>query len=182
MFDFIFKQLNTNITNTLEALQQDLSKISLGQAKSDIFELLKIDCYGSLTPLPHIALISLINSSKLTIEPYDKSMVNAIEKAIKETNLDFNIQSSKTNISVFFPQLTLERRDKFIKLAKQYGEDAKISLRNHRRTILDEIKNIKVGDTEKELMNKKAETIIKNSVGDIEELTKNKVKKLQELK
>jgi ribosome recycling factor len=180
--DLVFMDMEDSISNTLNALKQDLGKINIGRAQSDIFDLIKVDYYGAMTALPHMSVISVLDHNKVSIEPYDKSLLKIVEKAIRESNLDVNPQINGNMVNVFFPQMTLERRDKLIKLAKQYGEKAKISIRNHRHTALDNIAELKLGKDIENTHNKEIEGAIKEAVDNIEELVDSKHKKLQELK
>jgi ribosome recycling factor len=178
----VFFILGEDIENTLTALRQDLSKISIGRAQVDVFDLIKADYYGAMTALPHMSIISVLSSNKVTIEPYDKSSLKIIEKALRNSGLDINPQITGNVINVFFPQMTLERRDKLIKLAKQHGEKAKISLRNHRRNAIDSIEKLKLGQDITNSNIKQIEAIVKEAVSSIEDAVDSRNKKLQEMK
>jgi len=180
--EYILLSLEEDIGNTLFALKQDLSKINVGRAQSDIFDLIKVDYYGVMTALPHMSVISVLDYNKVSIEPYEKSSLKIIEKAICEAGLELNPQINGNIINIYFPQMTLDKRDKLIKLAKQYGEKAKVSLRNHRRNALDNVKAVKLGEDIITANSRKVEDIVKNAVNSIEELVNLKNKKLMELR
>jgi ribosome recycling factor len=175
-------ELELGIENTLTALKQDLSKINIGRAQSDIFDLIKIDYYGAQTALQHISVISVIDYNKITIEPYEKPYLKVIEKAIRESGLDINPQINGSLINIYFPQMTLERRDKLIKLAKEYGEKAKVAIRNHRRNAIKSVESLKLGKDLMDLEIKRAELLITKTVSSIEELVGTKNKNLRDLK
>jgi len=180
--EFVFLELEESLGNTLNALRQDLSKIGTGRAQADIFDLIKVEYYGAMTALPHMSVISVRDSNKVSIEPHDKSSLKTIEKALCNSGLDINPQINGNLINVFFPQMTLERRDKLIKLAKQFGEKAKVSLRNHRRNAIDGIEGLKLGEDIASANLKKIEGSVKEAVGSIEGLVDSRNKKLQEMR
>ena len=177
----IFDILNDSLNNSLIALEHDLSKINLGRAQSDIFDLLKVNYYGSPTPLNHIAIISVISYNQVNIQPYDKSSLKEIEKTIRNSNLNLNPQINGDIIYVNFPQLTLERRDQMIKLVKSYGEKAKVSVRDHRREALREAAAAKISQNELVIVNKQIEATVKDVVSEIEDMTHDKVQELNRL-
>jgi ribosome recycling factor len=176
--DLFFLQLQENIQNTLNALKQDLSKINIGRAQSDIFDLVMVDYYGSKTLLPHMSVISVLDFNKVCIEPYEKSALKAIEKAIRESGLDVNPQIQGNVINIYFPQMTLERRDKLIKLCKAHGEKAKVAIRNHRHVGIDGIKGFNLGTDITNIEIRNIEIFIKKIVNEIEDLVDAKNKKL----
>lgn len=180
--DLVFLDLEESIENTLSALRQDLSKISVGRSQTDIFDLIKVDYYGAVTPLPHMSIISVLDHNKVSIEPYDKSSLKIVEKALRESGLDIQSQINGNVINIFFPQMTLERRDKLIKLAKQFGEKAKISLRGHRRGAIDSMEGKKLGQDIVANNIRNIETTVKKAVSSIEELVDSRSKKLQEMR
>lgn len=180
--DLIFLDLEELLDNTLSALRQDLSKINIGRAQSDIFDLFKVEYHGAMVPLPHMAVISVLGQNKVVIEPYEKAYVKNVEKVIRNSELDLNPQVQGNVINVFFPQMTLEKRDKLIKLSKQYGEKSKVAIRNHRRTALDMLAHLALGRDVANLNIKEIERQIKKAVELTEELVALKNKNLQELK
>lgn len=180
--ELIFLELEDSVSNTLTALKQDLSKINVGRAQSDIFDLIKVDYYGTMTALPHMSVISVLDYNKVSIEPYEKSSLKNVEKALRDSGLDINPQIQGNVVNVYFPQMTLERRDKLIKLAKQYGERAKVAIRNHRRSAIEDIEFLKIGKDIVSANLKKVELFIKNAVEEIENLVAIKNKKLFDMK
>lgn len=144
--------------------------------------LIKVDYYGTATALPHMSVISIVDYNKVSIQPYEKFSLKNIEKSLRESGLDLNPQIQGDVINVYFPQMTLEKRDKLIKLVKQYGEKAKVSIRNHRHTAIDGIKSLNLGQDIANSNIKEIELTVKKAVEDTEELVLIKNKKLFEMK
>lgn len=175
------ENLVSSIENTLDSLKGDLSKINVGRAQSDIFDLIKIDYYGSMTALNHISIISAVDYNKVIIEPYEKDFLRPIEKVLRNSSLNINPQIDGNVIRVCFPQFTLERRDELIKLVKAHGEKAKVALREHRRAALKDIgtllsKNDITSET------KKAEAFVTKGVNFIESIVEAKNKNLTNMR
>ena len=126
-------------------LDRDLLKLRTGKASPDLVGDIKVDYYGSPTPMNQVANISKGDARSLVIQPWEKSMLAAIEKAIFESNIGITPMNDGESVRINIPPLTEERRKDLAKQAKAYGEDAKISIRNARRdannTIVREEKN-----------------------------------------
>ena len=133
---------NQRMQKSIESLESQLKKMRTGRANPSLLEHLKIDSYGSLVPLSQVANISVEDSRTLMVTPWDKSMVQPIEKAIMLADLGLNPASAGTVIRVPMPSLTEERRKDMIKLVKNEGENAKIALRNIRRDALGDSKDL----------------------------------------
>ena len=133
---------NKRMLKSIESLESQLKKMRTGRANPSLLEHLKIDSYGSLVPLSQVANISVEDSRTLMVTPWDKSMVQPIEKAIMLADLGLNPASAGTVIRVPMPSLTEERRKDMIKLVKNEGENAKIALRNIRRDALGDSKDL----------------------------------------
>lgn len=177
----ILNQLNESIEDTLLALKNDLSKINLGRAQSDVFDLIKANYYGSMTSLVHMSIITVIDHNRVSIQPYDKQSIKEIEKAIRNSNLNLNPQISNGIINVCFPALTLARRDEMIKLVKAYAEKSKISIRDHRRIAIKTEESLEISKDEINAVIKKIETIVINSIKKIDEYVDSKTKILNNL-
>jgi ribosome recycling factor len=131
---------NEQMDDSVEHLNYELTKIRAGKATPDMVNGLKVDYYGSPTPLPQVANIATTDSRTISIQPWEKSMLGAIEKSIFEANLGFTPMNNGEIILITVPPLTTERRAGLVKSAKALGEDAKISLRTVRQKLMDSIK------------------------------------------
>ncbi len=130
----------------LDHLQRELVKIRTGKASSSMLNGVLVDYYGSKTPLHQVANVSTTDARTINIQPWEKSMLSVIEKAIFEANLGITPMNDGENIRLNIPPLTEERRKDLVKQAKALGEDAKVSLRNARHKLMDFIKKqVKAG-------------------------------------
>lgn len=127
------KTAEQKMQKSLDALKNDLAKIRTGRAHSGLLDHVMVDYYGSQVPVPQVANVTLIDARTLGVAPYEKKMVGAIEKAIRDSDLGLNPASQGELIRVPMPALTEERRRDLAKIVKGEGEDAKISIRNVRR-------------------------------------------------
>ncbi len=133
----VLDELQTGTEKTLEALRRDLSKVRTGRAHPSILDRVRVDYYGTLTPLSQMANIGMPDASLLTVKPWEKSQVQAIDKAIRDSDLGLNPQIDGPIIRIPIPPLTEERRKEMVKLTKRTGEEAKIGIRQHRRDAMD---------------------------------------------
>lgn len=159
---------------SIEAFRHEISKIRTGKATTALLDGIKVDYYGTLTPLSQVGNVSVLDVHTLSITPWDKSQVNAIEKAILASNLGFNPANDGTNIRVPIPPLNEERRREYVKLVKKFGEDAKIAIRNIRRDANDNLKKL---EKDKEL----SEDLRHDAENEVQELTNEHTKKIDEL-
>jgi ribosome recycling factor len=140
MIDELCAKARSKMEDTLHSLERDLTSISTGRANPELLNTIRVDSYGSSMPLTQVASISVPDSTTLSIQAWDKDSVKPIEKAIIDANLGFNPMCDGQLIRINVPKLSEERRLEMSKLAKKYGEDKKIAIRNGRRDILDELK------------------------------------------
>lgn len=140
MLNAIISDAEKGMQKSIEALKNALAKIRSGRAHPSLLDQVKIDYYGSETPLAQAASVSVEDSRTLAITPWDKSMVPVIEKAIMTSDLGLNPASDGTLIRVPMPPLTEETRKKLLKVAKSAAEEAKVSLRNVRREANTKVK------------------------------------------
>jgi ribosome recycling factor len=140
MINNISNNTRTRMEDTMASLKRDMDSISTGRANPALLEIIKVEIYGSIMPINQLANISVIDASTLAVQVWDRESVKAVEKAITNANLGFNPQTEGSNIRISIPKLSEERRKELVKLAKKYGEDKKVAIRNIRRDILDEFK------------------------------------------
>jgi len=140
MFDQLVQKTRQKMTDTMTSLTRDMDSISTGRATPNLMDTIKAEVYGSPMPLDQIASVSIPESSTVAIQVWDKTNVKAVEKAIMNSNLGFNPMVDGQLIRIAIPKLSEERRVELSKLAKKYGEDKKIALRNVRRDMIDEFK------------------------------------------
>ena len=155
-----YSEIKEKMEKTIESLVQRLSEVRAGRANPAILNKVKIDYYGTPTPINQVAGISVPEARMIVIQPWDISILKEIEKAILASEIGINPNNDGKVIRLVFPELTEERRKELVKEIKKYAEDAKVSIRNARRDGIDKAKSMqKDGDiTEDEL--KAAETEI----------------------
>jgi ribosome recycling factor len=124
----------------LEVLRHELASIRTGKATTGLLDGVKVDYYGKLSPLSQIANVSVLDVHTLAIQPWDKSMVEPIQKAIQTTSLGLNPIKDGERIRVPIPPLNEERRRELVKLTKKFGEESKVAIRNIRRDTIEHLK------------------------------------------
>lgn len=142
MLDDIKKDAIERMQKCVTSFQGELKKLRTGRAHPSLIDSLKVDYYGSDVPLKQIAGISIEDARTLTITPYEKTMVQAIEKAIYKSDLGLTPNTAGTVIRVPLPPLTEERRRDLIKVIKGEAEGARVSVRNVRRDVLADVKEL----------------------------------------
>jgi ribosome recycling factor len=142
MIDDWLNDAEERMDKSIEALHKELAGIRTGRATPALVDRLHVDYYGSPTPLQSLANITAPEARLLVIQPYDRSAMSAIEKAIQKSELGLNPSNDGTLIRIPIPQLTEERRKEFVKVVKQKAEQARVSIRNIRRDEVEHIRKI----------------------------------------
>ena len=171
--DIILEEAELAMNKCVSYLSVELSKIRAGRANPSMLDTVKVDYYGSPTPLAQIGNVSTLDSRTLTIQPWEKPMLDEITKAVINANLGLNPQNNGEVIIISVPVLTEQRRKDLVKTAKSEGENAKVSIRSQRKDANDMIKSLK----EEGL----SEDEVKNSEESIQKLTDTFTKKVDEL-
>jgi ribosome recycling factor len=127
------KSAEQKMQKTIETLKADLGKVRTGRAHTGLLDHVMVDYYGTPTPVPRVGTVSLLDARTLGVAPYEKKMANAIEKAIRDSDLGLNPATVGDVVRVPMPALTEERRRELIKVVKHEGENAKVAVRNVRR-------------------------------------------------
>lgn len=176
----IIKDTKSRMQKSIDNLSRELANISAGRANSNLLNGVTVDYYGAPTPVQQLASINVPEARLLVISPYDKTSVADIEKAIIAANLEVNPTSDGEVIRISVPALTEERRKELVKEVKKIGEDAKVSIRNIRRDINDQLKkDEKSGDITEDDLRSQTDDVQKatdNSIKDIDQLVADKEK------
>jgi ribosome recycling factor len=146
MSELIKKQVNdakANMDKAIEHADSELNKIRAGKANPSLLDDVKVDYYGTPTPLSQIGSVNTPDARTIVVQPWEKSLLGAIEKAIKEANLGLNPQNDGVIIRINVPPLTEERRRDLVKKAKGEAENGKIAIRNIRKDANEKIKKLK---------------------------------------
>lgn len=133
MSDKMLTEMKERMEKSIRVLEGELVKMRTGRANPAILEDVKVDYYGTHTPLKHLANITAPEPDLLVVRPYDRTQIRAMEKGILEANLGLNPQISEDLIRLKIPKLSEERRKELVKLIKERGEEAKVAIRNIRR-------------------------------------------------
>jgi len=160
----IKKDARERMDKSIEALRSEIVKIRTGKATTALLDGIKVDYYGNMTPLNQVGNLSVLDAHTLSITPWDKNMVQAIDKSIMGANIGLNPVSDGTNIRIPIPPLNEERRKELVKLVKSFGEETKIAIRNIRRDANDHLKRI---EREKKI----SEDQLKDAEDDIQKYT-----------
>ncbi|AUW62282.1 MULTISPECIES: ribosome recycling factor [Staphylococcus] len=170
----IIQDTKSRMKKSIENLSRELANISAGRANSNLLNGVNVDYYGAPTPVQQLASINVPEARLLVISPYDKSSVADIEKAIIAANLGVNPTSDGEVIRITVPALTEERRKELVKNVKKIGEDSKVSIRNIRRDINDQLKkDEKNGDI--------TEDDLRSQTEDVQKVTDNSIKEIDNL-
>ncbi len=138
----IKKNAEDRMEKAIASLQRDFTSIRAGRANPSLFDRIQVEYYGAPTPLNQVAGITTPDSRTLMIQPWDKSILGLIEKAILKSDLGLTPANDGNIIRITVPMLTEERRAELVKMTKKFGEDAKVAVRNIRRDANDEIKKL----------------------------------------
>ena len=140
--EFILEETRDNMKKALDHLETELIKIRAGKANPQMLEGLTVDYYGSPTVLNQVSNVSVMDARTLTIQPWEKNMLQPIERAIINANLGVTPQNDGNIIRLFMPPLTEERRREFVKRAGGEGEQSRVAIRNIRRDAIEQIKKL----------------------------------------
>ena len=138
----IQKQTEYKMNRTVETLREDFIKIRTGRASTGLLDHVMVDYYGTMTPINQVAQVGVADARTLTVQPWEKTMVAPIEKAIRSSDLGLNPATSGMLIRVPLPPLTEERRRELTKVVRHLGEEAKVAVRNLRRDANEQIKKL----------------------------------------
>ncbi len=185
MIEDIIKETNQRMGKTIEALHNELKGVRTGRANTSLLDGIMVDYYGSSSALNQVANVAVQDSRTLTVTPWEKTMIEPIEKAIMSSNLGLNPVSAGMVIRIPLPPLTEERRKDLVKLVGQIAENSKIALRNIRRDGNTHLKNLHNDKdiTEDDLhgSEKRVQDIIDNFVKQVDDIISDKEKELMEI-
>lgn len=170
----IVAEAKDKMDKSLEALRSELAKVRTGKATTALLDTIKIDYYGTISPLKQVANVTVLDVHTLSVTPWDKTMLQNIDKAIKEANLGLNPMNDGTNLKIPIPPLTQERRKELVKLVKKFGEECKIAIRNVRRDANEHLKR-------KQKDEKLSEDELKNAENRVQTLTNDHTKLIDDI-
>jgi len=173
------------MVKALESFKRDLGKVRTGRASLSLLDDLRIDYYGTPTPLNQIGALAVPEPRMITIQPWEKNLISEIEKAILKSDLGLNPSSDGQIIRLNFPPLTEERRKEMVKMVKRMGEDAKVMVRNTRREANDALKKLEkdkeISEDELKRGEKEVQDVTDDYVARIDKVLAEKEKDLMEI-
>ena len=162
--DTLFLDIEERMEKALSALEKDFTKLRTGRASTGLVENIRVDYYGTPTPIQQLASVAVPDSRTVTIQPWDKNAFALVEKSILKSDLGLTPMNDGKVIRISIPPLTEERRKDLSKLAKKYTEDAKVAIRNIRRDANEQLKKMEKDKT-------LTEDDLKKSMDEIQKLT-----------
>ncbi|WP_457607423.1 ribosome recycling factor [Nitratifractor sp.] len=173
MLEEIYEETKDHMEKSLEALKRDFATLRTGKVTTQIVDNIKVDYYGTPTPLNQVGSVVVQDATTIAINPWEKSLLPAIEKAIQEANIGVNPNNDGDFIKLFFPPMTVEQRQEIVKQAKAMAEKAKVAIRNVRKESNNKIKRL---EHDKEI----SEDEMKRALDRIQKLTDEFIAKVDE--
>lgn len=136
------KTAEQKMKKTIESLKSDLAKVRTGRAHTGLLDHITVDYYGTPTPVPQVANVTLLDGRTIGVTPWDKKMIGTVEKAIRDSDLGLNPATSGDTVRVPMPPLTEERRKELIKVVRHEAENARVAVRNVRRDGIHQLKDL----------------------------------------
>ncbi|AEB43450.1 MULTISPECIES: ribosome recycling factor [Micromonospora] len=185
MIDDTLLEAEEKMERAVEHAKEEFGAIRTGRATPAMFSKIIIDYYGSPTPLTQMASVAIPEPRMAIIKPYDNSQINAMEKAIRDSDLGVNPNNEGNQLRILLPQMTEERRRDMIKVARHKGEEAKVAIRNIRRKGKEEldrlVKDGEVGEDDGRRAEKELDDLTQRYVAHVDELVKHKETELLEV-
>lgn len=184
MISDVLAEAKDKMQKSLEAAKEDFANVRTGRANPALFQKIPVDYYGTPTPLGQLAGMNNPEARVLVVTPYDKGALKEIERAIATApNLGANVGNDGTIIRVTLPELTEDRRKEFVKIVRAKAEDSRVSIRNIRRKLKDDLDALKseVGDDEVSRAEKELEAVTKTHIDAIDDALKRKESELLEV-
>ncbi|HZD54579.1 MAG TPA: ribosome recycling factor [Woeseiaceae bacterium] len=185
MFDDIKKDAQKRMEKSVHALRQELTKLRTGRAHTSLLDHITVPYYGSDVPLNQVANVSVEDARTLTVSPWEKSMVQPIEKAIMTSDLGLNPATAGTVIRVPLPPLTEERRRDMTRLVRQEAEGGRVAIRNIRRDALNDLKELLkeklIGADEEHRGHEEIQAITDRYIADVDRVLAEKERDLMEI-
>lgn len=185
MLEQIRKDANNRMNKSVESLRSELARLRTGRASVALLEHIKVDYYGNATPLNQVAAVNVADARTLSISPWDKSVVPAVEKAVRDADLGLNPVTTGEVIRVPLPPLTEERRKEMIKVVRTEGENGRVAIRNIRRDannkLKEMLKNKELAEDEEKRAQDEIQKLTDRHIAEVDKLVAAKEKDLLEV-
>jgi ribosome recycling factor len=183
--DELLQDAVRRMDKSIEATRDHLNSVRTGRASPGMLDRISVDYYGQQTPLKQLATIGVPEARLLTVQPFDPSSMKGIEKAIQESDLGLTPSNDGKLIRLPIPQLTEERRKEYVKIARQYAEEGRVSIRNIRRDVIHNLKELvdngEVGADEEHRAEERVQKLTDDHVRSIDDLVKHKEAEIMEV-
>lgn len=181
----VYEFAKTKMGKTIASIESEYAAIRAGRANPQVLDRLTVDYYGTPTPINQLASVAATEARVLTVQPWDKSVLKAIEKAIQTSDIGINPQNDGSVIRLTFPPLTEDRRKEIVKEVQKIAENAKVAVRSIRRDAIEKLKAMKKNSdiTEDDLKDgeKEIQKITDGFISDIDQIAKAKDKEIMEI-
>lgn len=185
MINDVLNEAEDKMKKTIEVLRKDLGSVRAGRANPAMLEKISVDYYGTPTPVNQLANVSVPEPRMLIIQPWDKSSIKDIEKAILKSDLGITPSNDGVVIRLMIPQLTADRRTEIAKTVKKKAEEARVAVRNVRRELIDDIKQIEkdklASEDDAKKGQEKAQKLTDKYIKEIDDLLEKKEKEIMEV-
>jgi ribosome recycling factor len=179
------KKANEKMNQTIEVFKKELASFRTGRASLGILDGIKVDYYGTLTPLNQVATLGIPDPRVITIQPWEQKMIGEIERAIMKSDLGLTPINDGKTIKLSIPPLTEERRKQLVKVVRKKAEEARVAIRNIRRDIIEEIKkgekDKKFSEDESRRMQEEIQKITNSFIEKIDQILEQKEKEIMEV-
>ena len=179
------EDLKRRMLGAVKSLKEDLASLRTGRASSSLLDPIQVDAYGALLPMAQVATVTVPESRMLSVQIWDRSMVNAVEKAIRDSNLGLNPQTEGQVIRLRIPELNEQRRKEMVKVAHQYTESAKIAARHVRRDGIELLRKIEkdgaMGKDEVARLTEQVQKVTDQTISDIDAALAHKEKEIMQV-
>jgi ribosome recycling factor len=185
MVDDISKDAEEGMRKAIEAFKRDLGKVRTGRATTAMLDGIKVDYYGTMTPLNQVSSVAVVDARLITVKPWEKNMVVVIDKAIRASDLGINPVPDNDLVRLPIPPLTQDRRKDLVKSVKKMGEEAKVAVRAARRDAMDLLKEAEkdkeITEDARKLGEKRIQDLTDKHVDDVDKLGGTKEKEIMEI-
>ncbi len=178
MLDEIFSQTEKKMQSAIEHMHKEFKTVRTGKVTTSILDGIKIDYYGTPTPLDQVGSVIATDATTIVINPWEKNLLGDIESAIQRANIGVNPNNDGDQIKLFFPPMTVEQREEAVKQMKAIGEKAKVAIRNDRRAANDKIKKLEkdkeITQDESKSAQERVQKLTDKYIGEVDSILKEK--------
>jgi ribosome recycling factor len=185
LIDELLEDARERMIKSAEAAQHEFSTVRTGRASPALLDRVVVDYYGAMTPLNQLATISVPEARLITVQPYDKSSIKAIEKAINESDIGLNPSNDGNMVRLVVPELTEERRRELVKVVRNLAEEGRVAIRNVRRDTMHQLRELKnegeASSDDEHRAEVELQKLTDGRVGDLDNMLKAKEKEILEV-